>query len=134
MLDGGTPEYIAGTGHIGTRFRWLAPVGAADLDGDGYIEIAFVDRPHLAKTLRIWRYSDTDFGPVATLGGVSNHRIGEDYITGGVRDCGAGPEVIVVDGAWRDIVAVRLTADEITGTRIAPFEGRSSVDAQLACP
>ncbi len=104
------------------------------MDGDGYIEIAFVDRPHLAKTLRIWRYSDTDFGPVATLGGVSNHRIGEDYITGGVRDCGAGPEVIVVDGAWRDIVAVRLTADEITGTRIAPFEGRSSVDAQLACP
>lgn len=44
---------IAETPHIGRPHRWLAPVGAADLDGDGRIELAYVDRPHLAKTLRI---------------------------------------------------------------------------------
>jgi len=34
---------------IGTRNRWLAPAGIADLDGDGHIELAYIDRPHLAK-------------------------------------------------------------------------------------
>ncbi len=28
---------VAATPFIGTRFRWLAPVGAADLDGDGRV-------------------------------------------------------------------------------------------------
>ncbi|MFV2035928.1 MAG: FG-GAP repeat domain-containing protein, partial [Halocynthiibacter sp.] len=46
---------IVETPHIGQRYRWLAPTGAADLDGDGLIEIAYVDQPHLAKILRVWR-------------------------------------------------------------------------------
>jgi hypothetical protein len=46
---------LAATPHIGSANRWLAPIGAADLDGDGRVEIAYVDRPHLARTLRIWR-------------------------------------------------------------------------------
>ena len=37
---------IAATPHIGRTNRWLAPIGAADLDGDGRIEIAYIDRPH----------------------------------------------------------------------------------------
>ncbi|WP_170381541.1 FG-GAP repeat domain-containing protein [Ruegeria atlantica] len=97
---------IAATPHIGTRFRWLAPIGAADLDGDGYVEIAYIDRPHLAKTLRIWRYRDGDLTEVATLPGLTNHRIGEDFITGGVRDCGTGPELIVVSADWQQIASV----------------------------
>ena len=48
---------LAATPHIGRAFRWLAPVGVADLDGDGTVEIAYVDRPHLAKRLRIWRFA-----------------------------------------------------------------------------
>ena len=51
-----TGDKIAATPHIGQTNRWLAPVGAADLDGDGHIEVAYIDRPHLAKTLRIWRF------------------------------------------------------------------------------
>lgn len=42
--------------YIGRTNRWLAPLDAADLDGDGAIELAYIDRPHLAKTLRIWRF------------------------------------------------------------------------------
>ena len=37
---------VAATPHIGRTHRWLAPVGAVDLDGDGAVEIAYVDRPH----------------------------------------------------------------------------------------
>ena len=53
-LYDGTGLYAA-TPFIGQRHRWLAPLGAADLDGDGHLEIAYIDRPHLAKTLRVWR-------------------------------------------------------------------------------
>ena len=37
---------LAAIPFIGTRFRWLAPLGAADLDGDGRVEIAYAETPH----------------------------------------------------------------------------------------
>ena len=46
---------IAAIPFIDMRFRWLAPAGIDDIDGDGAIELAYIDCPHLAKTLRIWR-------------------------------------------------------------------------------
>ena len=91
---------LAETPHIGTRFRWLAPIGATDLDGDGHVELAYIDRPHLAKTLRIWRYRDSVLTEIAALPGFTNHRIGEDFISGGLRDCGTGPEMIVASANW----------------------------------
>ncbi|MCE8007926.1 VCBS repeat-containing protein [Aestuariivita sp.] len=133
-LVGGTIGTIASTPMIGTRFRWLAPVGAADLDGDGHIEIAYVDRPHLAKTLRVWRFTPESFTEIATLTGLTNHRIGEDFITGGLRNCGQGPEMILADARWSRILAVRLGADGLAATPIEAFRGRASVDAQLGCP
>lgn len=42
---------IAATPHIGRHHRWLAVIGAGDFDGDGQTEIAYVDRPHLAREL-----------------------------------------------------------------------------------
>ena len=33
---------IAETPHIGRSNRWLAPIGAADFDGDGRVEVAFI--------------------------------------------------------------------------------------------
>lgn len=124
---------IARTPFIGTRFRWLAPVGAADMDGDGHVEIAYVDRPHLAKTLRIWRYTPESFTEISTLPGVTNHKIGEDFITGGMRICGSTPEMIVVDARWRDVVSVHLQGGLVTSEVIAPFEGTASVNRVLEC-
>lgn len=97
---------IAETPHIGRTNRWLAPVGAADFDGDGRIEVAFVDRPHLAKVLRIFEWDGTALALDTEMTGVTNHRIGDDFISGGLRDCGAGPEMVLVDARWADIVVV----------------------------
>ena len=124
---------ITATPFIGNAFRWLAPVGAADLDGDGVTELAYVDRPHLAKILRVWRYQDRRLTEVAALPGLSNHRIGEPYISGGIRDCGAGPEMITADANWRQIMATSLVDGGLTARSIGPFEGRSSFAKALGC-
>ncbi|WP_035262368.1 FG-GAP repeat domain-containing protein [Actibacterium mucosum] len=124
---------LAATPHIGTRFRWLAPIGAADLDGDGHVEIAYIDRPHLARLLRIWRYRDGRLEHVADMPGLTNHRIGEDFITGGIRDCGDGPEVLVADARWREVMAVRFDG-RIQATPIGLFRNTEQVANLLACP
>ncbi|WP_258523623.1 VCBS repeat-containing protein [Roseovarius sp. TE539] len=123
----------AATPHIGRPNRWLAPVGAADLDGDGSVEIAYVDRPHLAKRLRVWRYEDGGLDHVADLGGLTNHKIGWDFIAGGIRDCGNGPEIITADSDWRNVVATRFSAGKLTPRDIAPYSGPGSVQTELEC-
>nr|WP_217355024.1 VCBS repeat-containing protein [Ruegeria arenilitoris] len=123
---------MAATPHIGSRFRWLAPVGAADLDGDGNIEIAYVDRPHLAKTLRIWRISDGRLTEIAALPGITNHRIGEDFISGGLRTCNGQPELIVASGDWRRIIAVRYDGGWQTQD-LGPLKNRQALISALNC-
>ena len=125
-------QKIASTPHIGTRFRWLAPVGAADLDGDGHIEIAYVDRPHLAKTLRIWRFKNGDLTEIASLPGLTNHKIGEDFISGGLRNCDERPELIVASADWSRIISVSYN-NEWTKTDIGPFTGPESFPQALKC-
>jgi len=108
-LRRGTLVKTAATPEIGRRFRWLAPVAVADLDGDGSTDIAYVETPHLGKRLRVWSWAAGGLREVARLDGVTNHRIGEERIRGGMRDCGAGPEMVLADAEWRGLVGVRMT-------------------------
>ncbi len=124
---------VAANPYIGTRFRWLAPVAIADLDEDGAIEIAYVDRPHLAKILRVWRFSDSRLFQVASLQGVTNHKIGENFISAGLRDCGAGPEMVVASRNWGSIVSVQLNAAKLVARELGTFEGPHSFTTALAC-
>lgn len=124
---------VTATPFIGNSFRWLAPAGAADLDGDGVIELAYVDRPHLAKILRVWRYENRGLTEVADLPGLTNHRIGEPYISGGIRDCGAGPEIITADAGWRQVMATQLDGGRLASRPIGPFQGRKSFANALDC-
>jgi len=121
------------TPHIGRPNRWLAPIGAVDLDGDGVIEIAYVDRPHLAKSLTVWRYEDGVLAPVATLAGLTNHRIGEADIGGGIRDCGQGPEMITASADWSRVMATTLKDGRLSTRDIGRHVDRSSFASALAC-
>jgi hypothetical protein len=112
---------IAQTPHIGQTRRWLAPVGAADFDGDGRIELAFVDRPHLAKTLRVFEWNGAGLVLDAELGGLTNHRIGENFISGGVRDCGAGLEMVTADSDWSDLMVTRMDSGTLAARSLGVF-------------
>lgn len=123
---------IAATPPIGQPYRWLAPLGAADLDGDGLVEIAYVDRPHLAKTLRIWRFERGALTELAAYEGVTNHRIGWDYIAGGIRDCGEGPEMVLASGDWKSLVTVRLEGGALVAETRGPWS-QDAAQAALTC-
>ncbi len=123
---------LAVTPFIGQRNRWLAPIGAGDLDGDGRIEVAYIDRPHLAKTLRVWRYENGELSEVAAASGFSNHQIGWDYIEGGLRDCGNGPEMIVASGNWREVRAVRFDGSKLSSRRLGAYSA-AAIKQAMAC-
>jgi len=129
----GADGLIAATPYIGRTHRWLAPIGAADLDGDGAVEIAYIDRPHLAKTLRIWRFENGALTEVASVPGLTNHQIGWDYMLGGIRDCGAGPEMITADATWSRMMASAFDGKTIASREIDVVTDRSSFDDALAC-
>ncbi len=132
---GGNPSFkrVTGTPPIGQRFRWLAPVGIADFDGDGQKDIAYVETPHLGKTLKVVTLRDGKLELLADAPGFSNHRIGEDFISGGVRDCGSGVEAVVADADWTRIVAVRLVDGVLQSQDLGPFTGPESFQDVLSC-
>ncbi|MFP4451670.1 MAG: hypothetical protein ACLFP0_12170, partial [Rhodosalinus sp.] len=113
-----------------------ARAGAGDLDGHGLAGIARVDRPHPAKTLRVWRHlpDPRRLEPVADLRGVTNHRIGKTDISGGLRDCGAGPEIVVADADWRRLLAVMREPGRLTDRDIGAHKVRAGLAAALASP
>ena len=123
---------IAATPFIGRPFRWLAPVAAGDLDGDGRVEIAYVDRPHLARVLRVWRFEGGTLREIASFEGVSNHRIGWARIVGGLRACEVGPELVLPSGDWQDVLALRLVDGQVRARRIGAYSERA-LDAAMAC-
>ncbi|PWJ18214.1 FG-GAP-like repeat-containing protein [Jannaschia seohaensis] len=123
---------LATTPHIGQRNRWLAPAAAADLDGDGAVEIAYVDRPHLARTLRVWRYGAGALREVGSLPGVTNHRIGEPVISGGLRVCGAGPEIVLASADWSRLLAVRFDGNRFATADLGPWSAAAAREA-LSC-
>ena len=118
---------LAATNFIGTRHRWLAPVGAGDFDGDGRIEMAYVDRPHLTRELVFVRLDGGELREIRRLAGFSAHRIGDTTITSAVRICADGSaEVLVPDADWGRLLGVGggalVKRDEGPMTDTAPAE------------
>ena len=126
-------QLVASTPYIGTSNRWLAPVGVADFNNDGYMDIAFVDRPHLAKTLRVWSYKDGQLQQIAEASGFSNHRIGEDFISGGIRHCNGHTQMVTADAGWRRILVTSLIDDQLVREDGGAFRGTESLTNALQC-
>ncbi|MEM8978420.1 MAG: VCBS repeat-containing protein [Pseudomonadota bacterium] len=124
---GNSLNLIATTDYIGTRYRWLAPAGIADFDGDGAIDIAFVDRPHLAKTLRLFRFENDQLTEWRQVRGVTNHKIGWPYIAGGLRDCGQGPEIVLADARWQRVLSLSWPNAQLASKDLGPYTGPDSL-------
>lgn len=124
---------LAATPFIGRAFRWLAPVGIADFDGDGSIELAYIEKPHLSKILRVWRLVGAEMRQVANLSGLTNHKIGQDFISGGIRDCNGRVEMITVDANWTKVMATKLAEGRLVTKSLSPFTGQKSLQAALIC-
>ncbi|WP_299729762.1 VCBS repeat-containing protein [uncultured Tateyamaria sp.] len=118
---------------IGQQNRWFAPLGAADLDGDGIVEVMWIDRPHLAKVLRVAQVRGDALVQVAALDGLTNHRIGEADIAGGVRDCGRGPEMILATGNWSQLVAIKWDGAQFSSTTLGRDTTRPAFAKAMAC-
>jgi hypothetical protein len=121
-------EILAATRFIGQRNRWLAPAGFGDFDGDGQIEIAYVDRPHLARELVFIRLDGDRLREIGRVGGFSNHQIGDRAITSAVRNCGHGDEVVLPSADWTRLMTVRQGAQADLG----PFS-RQALKSAAAC-
>jgi len=65
------------------------------------------------------------------MDGLTNHRIGWDYIAGGWRAC-AG-EMILASGDWTRVTAVRLEGDALTARDAGPL-GRDGLAPSMYCP
>ena len=119
--DGAYPvALLATTPFIGTRFRWLAPLGAADFTGDGVAEIAYVETPHLNRVLILVTLQGDDLVEIARLEGVTNHAIGEEEIYGRIRQCGGIPEIIALSADRQSVLAIRLQGGELLPRVLGP--------------
>ena len=67
------------------------------------------------------------------MGGLSNHRIGERDIAGGIRTCANVPEMIVATADWSRLMAVTLQDNRLRARDIGAHEGRKSFAAALGC-
>lgn len=61
---------------MGLPFRWLNPVGAADFDNDGRLDLAAIHTPHIGGVLTLYHYRPPYLKAFASLTDVSNHRMG----------------------------------------------------------
>jgi hypothetical protein len=61
---------------IGAPNRWINPIGVADFDGDGQVEIAAVETPHIGGQLLIYKIEGRRLREMARFVGYTNHVAG----------------------------------------------------------
>lgn len=67
---------LAETPPTGRPHTWLNPAGIADFDGDGRLDIAYVQMPHVLGRLRVWTLGTEGLREIANLSDTSNHAAG----------------------------------------------------------
>jgi hypothetical protein len=131
--SGASLRRLATTAFLGTKFRWLAPVGAADFDRDGTIEIAYVEKPHLDRVLRLVRLDGNRLANVASMAGVTNHAIGQEQVESLVRTCDGVPEIIALSADGQHVIAIVWDAHGLTTRRIGEATDRQLPEGLHKC-
>ena len=138
LVEGALREVAKGPERL-TAHRWLNPVGAADFDGDGVLEVAYVETPHIGGVLRILFRQGDRLVQEAEAYGFSNHAIGSRALgLSAILDAdGDGlPEILLpdarrralrvmgfVDGALRERAALALEAQIVGDFRLKDLDG-----------
>ena len=76
----GALSIAAETPPTGSPNTWLNPAGIADFDGDGMVDIAYVQMPHVLGLLRIWTLRSGRLIEIASMPDTSNHVIGSPHL------------------------------------------------------
>jgi hypothetical protein len=108
--------------------RWLNPIGVADFDGDGTVEVAYVETPHIGGILRILSLQDGRLVEEASWAGFSNHEIGSRELRlSAILDFDEDgyPEIFLPSARRRSLRILRYQDGEIT------LLGRDFYDAQI---
>jgi FG-GAP-like repeat len=79
-LRQGKLNIAAETPPTGAPNTWLNPAGIADFDGDGRLDIAYVQMPHVLGLLRVWTLRAGKLVEIAQLPDTSNHAIGSPHL------------------------------------------------------
>ena len=93
---------------IGTANRWLNIVGIADFNGDGRLDVAYVQTPHLTGLLRVFSIEGSRYREIGQLPGYTNHIIGSrdlDLAAAG-SFTGSGRREIVIPSLDRRFLAL----------------------------
>ncbi|MDZ7938647.1 MAG: hypothetical protein U5M53_10355 [Rhodoferax sp.] len=116
-LRHGQLQITAQSTPIGQAFRWLNPVGAIDLDGDGITEIVAVVTPHLAGVLTVYQQVGAQLVARATLRGLSNHRFGSAELgMATFVPIASGTTVVVPSLDHQSLVLVRYARNALHAT------------------
>jgi hypothetical protein len=135
-LQGAAPELrrVAATDFIGRRFRWLAPIGAADFDGDGRLDLAYVETPHLGKTLHIVTRDGAKLVEIAHVEGITNHAIGQETQHGRIEVCAGRPVIFALNARGDEVVAVQRQGGRMVLTRAGVAARPHHLDEGPLCP
>lgn len=128
-IDQGRLAIVAESQPTGRANRWLNPVGVADLDGDGRIEIAAVTTPHIGGTLRLYHVDGRRLVEIAALDGFSNHVYGSSELRLSLpAEVDGHVRLLVPDAARRSLRLVGYAGGALTEV------GRCRLDRPLAGP
>lgn len=115
---------VAETPPTGRPNTWINPAAIADLDGDGSLDIAYVQMPHVLGRLRVWTMRNGLLVEIASMADTSNHAYGSPHI--------ALAATIDVDGDG--VLDLAIPSLDRRTLRLLSFKGGAREIARLPLP
>ena len=108
-----------------SAFRWLNPVGVADFDGDGSLEVAYVETPHIGGVLRVLSLEGERLVQEAEAPGFSNHFIGSRALgLSAILDVDEDglPEILLPDARRQALRVMGFVDGELRERAVHPLD------------